>query len=201
MAFRVQLCCRFDVCVVECGTTFAANTPENMKRKHSVLPACWIALALSAWNALGQTSVQPTPTPETAPDRTGRVVVSDQQAKTEGASVSALPDRLERQRLPTEIKDRLRRFELARDRYVKEEQELIKRLRGAATDDERERIRAQLDKQRQALLERAKTLREDVSKRLEDIRGRLRPMSEVLDDARQNARDAANPARKRRGQD
>jgi hypothetical protein len=150
---------------------------------------------------LGQTPAQTNLTPEKTADRTGRVVVSDQQATTEGANISALPGRLERQRLPTEIKDRLRRFELARDRYVKEEQDLIKRLRGAATDEERERIRAQLDKQRQALLDRAKTIREDVSKRLEDIRGRLRPMSEVLDDARQNARDAANPARKRRGQD
>jgi hypothetical protein len=172
-----------------------------MKRKHSVLPACWIAAALSAWSALGQTSVGTNPTPDKTADRTGRVIVSDQQAKTESPNVAGQPDRLDRQRLPTEIKDRLRRFETARDRYVKEEQAFIKRLRGASTEEERERIRAQLDKQRQALLDRAKMLREDVNKRLEDIRSRLRPMSEVLDDARQNARDAANPARKRRGQD
>jgi len=163
-------------------------------------PVVWVisfALLSAAWNLAAQTNL----TPQKTEDRTGRIVVSDQQATVEGANVSALPDRLERQRLPTEIKDRLRRFELARDRYVKEEQALLKRLRGAATDEERDRVRAQLEKQRQDLLDRAKNLREDVSKRIEDIRGRLRPMSEVLDDARQNARDSANPVRKRRGQD
>lgn len=156
-----------------------------------------ITVLAAAWNLSAQTNL----TPQKTEDRTGRIVVSDQQANVEGATISALPDRLERQRLPAEIKDRLRRFELARDRYVKEEQALLKRLRGAATDEERDRVRAQLEKQRQDLLDRAKNLREDVSKRIEDIRGRLRPMSEVLDDARQNARDSGKPVRKRRGQD
>ncbi len=165
-----------------------------------IQPAVWIgsiAIVLAACNLRAQTNL----TPPRTDDRSGRIVVSDQQATVEGANVTALPERLERQQIPVEIKERIRRFELARDRYVKEEQALLKRLRGAATDEERERVRAQIEKQRQALLERAKNLREDVHKRIEDIRGRLRPMSEVLDDARQNARDAASPVRKRRGQD
>ena len=168
-----------------------------MRHLQTVLSMSSMALFLAVWDVAAQTNL----TPQKSDDRTGRIVVSDQQANVEGVNFTALPDRLERQRLPAEIKDRLRRFEQARDRYVKEEQALLKRLRGAATDEERDRVRAQLEKQRQDLLDRAKNLREDVSKRLEEIRGRLRPMSEVLDDARQSARDSAGTVRKRRGQD
>jgi hypothetical protein len=157
-----------------------------------------LTFAVLVMNTSGQTEIaaQTNLTPVKTTDRSGSIVLSDQQA----TDLSELPRLSERQRLPLEIKERIRRFEVRRDAYVKEQAALRKQLNGAATDEERQRIRALIERQRIELLERAKTLREEVSKRLEVIRERMPAMSEVLDDARRTARDAAQ-TRKRRGQD
>jgi hypothetical protein len=172
-----------------------------MKHLRRFLLASLLPLTLAA-SAEAQLTPSPTAaltnlTPQKTPDRLGSVVLSEQQA----SELAELPRISERQRLPEEIKQRLRRFELARVRYVNEQQALLKQYRGAATEEERQRIRALYEKQRSDLLERAKTLREEVGKRLEVIRERMPSMNEVLDDARKNARDTAAQGRKRRGQD
>src|SRR6266545_4972238 len=92
------------------------------------LTAAAVGLALPVQVSLAQTSITPT---VRSVERDGKVVLSDQQATDLG--VSPLADQ---QRLPPEIRERLRRFELIRETYLKEQASLRKRLTGAATDEE-----------------------------------------------------------------
>jgi len=140
-----------------------------------------------------QDSVGTTPTVKTA-DRDGRIVLSEQQATDSGLSPTA---NLDRQRLPPEIKERIRRFEIIRDRYLREQAQLRKKLTGAATEEERERIRALIQDSRVAWINQSTKLREEAKERLRELPRLLPNMPEVLDEARRNAREI----RKRRGQD
>jgi len=140
-----------------------------------------------------QDPVGTTPTVRTA-DREGRIVLSDQQATDSGLSPSSTGDR---QKLPPEIKERIRRFEIIRDNYLREQALLRKKLTGAATEEERERIRALIRDSRVAWIDQSQKLREEARERLRELPRLLPSMPEVLDEARRNARDL----RKRRGQD
>src|SRR5262245_4770681 len=112
-----------------------------------------LGLLLPAW-ASAQDAVGTTPTVRSA-ERDGRIVLSDQQATENGLSLTTT----DRQLLPPEIKERIRRFELIRDNYLKEQALLRKKLTGAATEEERERIRALIQDTRNAWLTQARKLR------------------------------------------
>jgi len=130
-------------------------------------------------------------------ERDGRIVVSDQQALDFGIpSIS-----IDRQKLAPDIKERVRRFEAIREAYLKERDELTAKERGAATEAERERIRALMKEKLDAWRARQKALREEAKDRIREFRSQLPGRSEVLDAARENARDAATEIRKRRGTD
>src|SRR5262245_35473417 len=68
-------------------------------------------------------SPSPSPTPTTrATERDGRVILSDQQINDLGIR--------NEQKLPLEIKERLRKFEAIREAYLREQAALRKRLAG-----------------------------------------------------------------------
>ena len=100
-----------------------------------------------------------------------------------------------------ETRDRLRRFEAVREAYLKEQEELRKKLRGAATEAERDRVRELIRQTRQEWLDRMRQLREESARRIRELPSVMPDMREVLSNARENARDAALEVRKRRGQD
>ena len=74
-------------------------------------------------------------------------------------------------------------------------------LQGAATEEERDRIRAQIQASRDEWTARLRTFRDELKDRLPQLRDRLPALNEVLDNARDRARDASQTVRKRRGQD
>ncbi|MBK7999172.1 MAG: hypothetical protein IPK15_10785 [Verrucomicrobia bacterium] len=149
---------------------------------------------LSGLTCFGQTNLAPTIKPI---ERDGRVVLSEKQADELGL----LPTTADRQKLPLAIKERLLRFEVSREAYLKEQEQMKKRLLGATTEAERDRIRASMREQRDAWLRRAKAMREEARERARELRTQLPSMNEVIENARENAREAAAQNRKRRGQD
>jgi flagellar motility protein MotE (MotC chaperone) len=156
-------------------------------------------LVAAGSTCFGQTNL--TPTVKTT-DRDGRIVVSEQQANDLGLNISTSPSSaVDRQNLSDAVKDRLRRFELSRDAYLREQEQLKKRLEGAATEAERERVRALIKSKREDWLRRTRELRTQAKDRIAELRRQLPSKTEVLDAARENARDAISEIRRRRGQD
>jgi len=116
-------------------------------------------------------------------DRIGRVVISDKQLAEDG--ILPTQNALDFRRLPPEIRERIQRFEITREAYLKRHEELKQRLRGAATDEERQRIRDQISKALDAWRERAKQSRLELKERIKDLqRERLQELKERNDAAR-----------------
>jgi hypothetical protein len=135
-------------------------------------------------------------------DRVGQVLASDEKLVTDGFFESAIrPVAADLRRLPPEIRDRVRRFEVVREAYLKEQEELRKRLRGATTEAERDRVRELIRQTRLEWLERSRQLREESLRRIRELPSVLPDLREVISNAREKARDSATEVRKRRGQD
>jgi vacuolar-type H+-ATPase subunit H len=102
------------------------------------------------------------------------------------------------------IRERLRLFELKREAYLAEQLDLVRQMRGAS-NEERKRLREQLREQRQNWLDEAKQIREQARLRLQEMKQELANHSEVLEAARERAREqaleGAEKARERRGTD
>jgi hypothetical protein len=156
------------------------------------------AITVAAATAYGQTNLSTAVKPA---QRQGRIVVSDQQATDLGLNVGITPTTVDRRNLSEAVKLRLERFELSREAYLREQEQLKKRLNGAATEAERERVRALIRDRRDDWLRRMRELRAQSKDRILELRRQLPSKGEVLDAARQNAREAIQDIRKRRGQD
>jgi len=100
-----------------------------------------------------------------------------------------------------EVRERIDRFERIRDQYLREQERLRRLLNGASTDEERNRVRDLIAKTREQFLDNLKRFREEMKDRLAEVRQRLPEMREVLDNAKDNARDSLNQVRRRRGTD
>lgn len=131
-------------------------------------------------------------------DRVGQVIASDEKLTADGFE---LRPTLDSRKLSPEIRERVRRFELVREAYIKEQEELRKRLRGAATEAERDNVRELIRQARLDWLERARQLREETLRRIRELPTVMPDMREVISNARDSARDAATEVRKRRGRD
>jgi hypothetical protein len=163
----------------------------RMSHFRSLLVAGLVGLTSSVVDGFGQTGqTDVTPTLKT-PERDGRVILSDQQA-AENNLLS-----IDRQKLPLEIKERLRRFEVVREAYLKEQDLLRRRLTGAVSEEERDRIRALIKASQEAWLARARALREEARERIQELKALTPSRSEVLNDALDKARDV----HRRRGRD
>lgn len=160
-----------------------------MKLSQHLLAAA--ALAFSPAASLAQTPVSPVANA----DRNGAIIQSDPQAAANGLRAKADP------RIAPEIRERIARFERIREAYLREQERLRNLYRGATTDEERARVRDLIAKTREQFLDSLRNFREDIKDRLPELRQRLPEMNEVLDNARDRARDAANQIRKRRGTD
>jgi hypothetical protein len=163
--------------------------------------AAGTAILVAAATSFGQTNLDSVaPTVKTT-ERDGRIVVSDQQATDLGLNIGLNPTTVDRQNLTPAVKERVQRFELSRDAYLREEAQMKKRLSGAATEAERERVRAMIKDKREAWLRRMRELRAQSKDRIAELRRQMPPKEEVLDAARENAREAIKDIRRRRGQD
>jgi hypothetical protein len=106
-----------------------------------LVPAVILALWLVIPSALAQGSST------NIADRVGRIILPDPAALNSpiaSPSTGVRPSRSERPDFPPELKLRLRSFESLREMYLARQEELVKKLRGASTDQDRDRLRAQL---------------------------------------------------------
>ena len=87
---------------------------------------------------------------------------------------------LDRPALPAEVAALIAEFEKQRDAYLQAQRDLLKQLKGA-TDEERARIREQLKAQREAWLEQTKAIREDIRKKMEELRDKLPNRKDIKD--------------------
>jgi F0F1-type ATP synthase epsilon subunit len=177
------------------------NSTAGAVERMSHWRVTWVAgtaILIAVTTSFGQTNI--TPTVKTT-EREGRIVVSDQQATDLGINLSPGPAAVDRQNLTPAVKERVQRFELSRDAYQREQEQLKKRLNGAATEAERERVRALIKDQREAWLRRMRELHAQSKDRIAELRRQLPSKGEVLDAARENAREAIQDIRKRRGHD
>jgi len=128
-------------------------------------------------------------------DRVSRIILPDPAALNSPVASptgAVRPTRSERPDFPPELKLRLRSFENLRELYLAQQQELVKKLRGATTSQDRERLRAQLQVLRDEWLDKARAFKEETRTRLEELKSELSPKyGELLDEARKRALDAA----------
>lgn len=171
-----------------------AVAPKLMCHSRPIKQALLAGILFTGLTCFGQTNLTPSIKPT---ERDGRVILSEKQADELGLT----PSLADRQKLPLAIKERLLKFEASREAYLKAQELMKKRLLGASTETERERIRATMREQRDAWLRRAKAMREEARERARELRTQLPSMNEVIENARENAREAATQNRKRRGQD
>ena len=162
------------------------------------LPAVVLALGLFIPSALAKVTSGAT----NIADRVARIILPDPAALNSptASPTGVRPSRSERPDFPPELKQRLRSFESLREIYLAQE-ELRKKLRAANTDQDRERLRAQLQVLREEWLDKSRTLKEETRTRLEELKGELSPKyRDALDAAKQNALDAAAEHKRPRDQ-
>ena len=158
--------------------------------KKLVLSAVVLGLGLLIPTALAQGTSGST----NIADRVARIILPDPAALNSPiASVpGGRPSRSERPEFPAELKLRLRSFESLREIYLARQEELRKKWRGAATDQDKELLRAQLLGLRDEWRDKALAFKEETRTRLDELKGELSPKyREALDEARQRALDAA----------
>src|SRR6266511_3581320 len=158
--------------------------------KNFVLPAVVLGLGLllpSAW-------AQGTSGSTNSADRVARIILPDPAALNSLAAGApgVRPSRSERPEFPAELKLRLRSFESLREIYLARQEDLRKKWRGAATDQDRERLRTQLLVLREEWQDKARAFKEETRTRLEELKGELSSKyRDALDAAKRDALDAA----------
>jgi len=132
-------------------------------------------------------------------DRVARIILPD-PASLNGSTANVpggRPSRSERPEFPAELKLRLRSFESLREIYLARQEELRKKWRGAATDQDRELLRAQLLVLREEWLDKARAFKEETRTRLEELKGELSyKYGDLLNEAKRRALEEA-PEHKR----
>src|SRR5262245_61331676 len=111
-------------------------------KKFGILPAVALAFWLCNLSVVAQGNAGST----NIADRVSRVILPDPAGLNSpiASPVGCLrPSRSERPDIPPELKQRMRSFESLREIYLAQE-ELRKKLRTATSDQDRERLRAQL---------------------------------------------------------
>ena len=93
------------------------------------------------------------------------------------------PDRTERA-LPPEIREKLKQFEAAREAYIKQQEELRRKLDGATTEQERENIRQRLKESLERWREQARQFREEAKERVKELQIQMPSLREALDESR-----------------
>jgi len=151
--------------------------------KKLILPA----VVLGLWLLVPSASAQGNSGSTNIADRVARIILPDPAALNSpiASPTGPRPPRSERPDFPPELKLRLRSFEGLREIYLARQAELVKKWRGA-TDQDRERLRAQLLVLREEWLDKARAFREETRTRLEEMKGELSTKyREILDEARQ----------------
>ena len=145
----------------------------------------FLPVGLGLWLLVSSAAAQIVPGPTNIADKVGKVILPDTASDK---ATAARPPRTERPELPQEIKRRIDRFEKSRESYLARQQELLRNLNvNGATDEDRARIRAQLQALRDEWLDRARAFREEARTRMKDLQAELPKHRDALVDAKEGA--------------
>jgi hypothetical protein len=75
--------------------------------------------------------------------------------------------------LPDEVKTLLKAFEVKRDAYQATQKDLLAQLKNAATPDQRDAIRAQLQDNRQTFLADVRDFREELRQEIRELKSKI----------------------------
>ena len=151
------------------------------------------------WLLVPSALAQANPGSTNIAERVSRIILPDPAALNSPlASPNAgRPIRSERPDFSPELRSRLRSFESQRESYLAQEAQLRRQLRGATTDQDRERLRAQIAGLREELQDKARAYKEETRTRLEELKSELPKHKEALDAAKDELKDAAGRNRPR----
>ena len=156
----------------------------NLKQQTSLVG---VLIWLAASGALAQTNVTST----SQPTREGQTVSPDKLTVTDVSTTSNLrPTRTERQKLPPEVLDRLEKFKQSARDYLNQQEDLKKQLQGA-NDKERAAIREKVKQLREHWLEQAREMRKEFRQRQLELIDKLPDYREVIQSARNAAKESA----------
>ena len=160
-----------------------------MKRENKFLFAIGLAVWIGMTAALGQTNISPTLAEGT---RIGKVVSSPTAPLASDAFAAVnRPKVAERPDLSPEVNERIQRFRRDAQLYLDRQQALKKQLEGA-NDQERARIREQMEIARLKWVERTRELRAEHRDRALELRDKLRDYAPVINSAQDSLRDSRN---------
>jgi len=148
--------------------------------------AVTVGVALLAVHAVAQTNPVDS---ASEPVRDGQVIVPERPTATDSTSptVSILrPPRLERQKLPEAVLTPVERFKLEARAYIESEQALKRKLEGA-NDKDRAAIRERIKTLREQWSERSRELRKEFKERRDELADKMPDRQELFNSIRDNA--------------
>ena len=143
--------------------------------------AAIIALILSAvMHAAAQTdTVSPSLVKR---DADGRILQPDPTPSPAAEVTAPRPVRTERA-LPPEIREKLKQFEAAREAFIKQQEELRRKMDGAITEKERENIRRNIKESLDRWREQARQFRDDAKERARELQRDMPNLREALEES------------------
>ena len=155
-----------------------------MKHLKPLFVASLVTL-LAAFNLVAQTN----PVNSTLPVRDGQVLLPDRPTATDPANATASslrPPRPERPDLPPPVLTPVERFKREARVYLDREEALRKALLGAS-DRDRDAIRQRIKVLREQWAERARELRKEFKERRDELADRMPDRQELFNSIRDNA--------------
>src|SRR5260221_1025893 len=145
---------------------------QTMKTLKALLVRSAVGLCLLGGRSLMAQVTTTTPPVVVPPDRDDRDLIRDLK------------------NAPAPVKQLILSFDATRDKFLAEQAELRRKLKGA-TEEQREKIREQLQDNRAAFLAELKTFRQDLRKDLQSLKGEIshQEFRRILDAARDAARE------------
>jgi hypothetical protein len=161
----------------------------------------YVALTVTATVfAIGGAMAQTNPIDKaTQPVRDGQVIVPERPTSTDSVNPtvsSARPPLAERPGLPAAVVSPVERFKLEARAYIESEQELKKKLEGA-NDKDRAAIRERIKTLREQWSERSRELRKEFKERRDELADKMPDRQELFNSIRDNARQTLQEGRDR----
>jgi Skp family chaperone for outer membrane proteins len=115
---------------------------------------------------------------------------ANKNTKLDSSSPQAQPGKSPQQDYPDQINKLLNTIKAAQSKFLDDQKALQDKLR-RAKDAQREKIRAEMQDKRDAFLEQQKEMREEFRQRVAELKQQLRDLSDVIDAAKEQAKDHA----------
>jgi hypothetical protein len=157
--------------------------------------AVTVSATLLAASAVAQTNPVDA---ATEPVRDGQVIVPERPTTDSTSPTASIlrPPRTERPNLPTAVLSPVERFKIEARAYIESEQVLKKKLEGA-NDKDRAAIRERLKSLREQWSERARELRKEFRERRDELADKMPDRQELFNSIRDNAQRTLQDGRDR----